>query len=96
MVKADLQAQKGGSGPGVTIDVDYAIFQRTSSALYLIPNPPSSRYVVHDKVASADDLAWLFREAGLVKESDELYKQVQLLQSVGDSKVSLSIGLEIS
>jgi hypothetical protein len=26
-----------------------------------------------------------------VKESDELYKQVQLLQSVGDSKVSLSL-----
>jgi hypothetical protein len=39
------------------------------------------------RLQPADDIAWLFREAGLVKESDELYRQVQLLQSVGDSKV---------
>lgn len=44
--------------------------------------------VVCIKLNRADMVAWLFREAGLVKESDELYRQVQVLQSVGDSKVS--------
>jgi hypothetical protein len=43
---------------------------------------------VIEKEIRADMVAWLFREAGLVKESDELYRQVQVLQSVGDSKVS--------
>jgi hypothetical protein len=38
-------------------------------------------------VNRADTIAWLFREAGLMKESDELYRQVKLLQTSGDSKV---------
>lgn len=36
----------------------------------------------------SDVAAWLLREAGRVKESDEIYKQVQLLQSSGEAKVS--------